>query len=104
MAWEDTNSVCDFPIAYRSTRSVKMAQTNLGVVDADLSSVTVAQTACIDGAEAGYVGDLQMGINCSRGMKAASNMGGTFSSSLTTLYNSLPSNPTGSQAMMVSGA
>lgn len=99
-----TGSICDEPIAYRATRSVKMADTDLALTDSDLSSVTVAKAACITNANAGYIGERQFGINCSRGMQGASNMGGTFSSSFTTLYNSLPDNDTGAKAMFVSGS
>lgn len=99
-----TGSICDEPIAYRATRSVKMADTDLALTDSDLSSVTVAKAACITNANAGYIGERQFGINCSRGMQGASNMGGTFSSSFSTLYSSLPDNDTGAKAMFVSGS
>lgn len=105
MAW--SGSQCDFPIAYRATRSAKMADTDLALVDADLSTLAVAQAACIsqaNNAAVTHVSERQFGINCSRGMAAASAMGGTFSSSFSTLYSSLPDNDTGAKAMFVAGA
>jgi hypothetical protein len=104
MAWQDTHSICDLPIAFRAVRSAKMSDVDLALVDADLSSVTVAKAACITGASNIYVGDRFMGINGSRGMQACSDMGGTFSSSFTTLYNSLPDNDNGNKARMINGA
>lgn len=105
MAW--SGSQCDFPIAYRATRSAKMADTDLALVDADLSTLAVAQAACISQANntaVTHVSERQFGINCSRGMAAASAMGGTFGSTFTALFASLPSNPTSGKAMMVNGA
>ena len=103
MAWQDTNSICDYPIAFHATQSAKMADTDLALVDANLSSVAVAKAACITNADAGYVGERFMGINCSAGMQAASNMGGSFTSSFSALYTSLPTNSTGSKALMING-
>lgn len=104
MSWQDTHSICDLPIAYRATRSAKMSDVDLALVDADLSTVAVAKAACITNANAGYVGDLFMGINGSRGMQACSDMGGTFGSTFTALYASLPTNTNGNKACMVSGS
>lgn len=105
MSW--TGSQCDYPIAYRATRSAKMADIDLQLVDGDLSSVSVAQAACIANANNSaitHVSEREFGINCSRGMAAASAMGGTFSSSFSTLYASLPTNANGNKALMVNGS
>lgn len=105
MAW--SGHIADEPIAYRATRSAKMADVDLALVDADLSSVAVAQAACISQANntaVTHISDRQMGINCSRGMAAASAMGGTFGSTFTALFASLPSNPNGNKALFVAGS
>lgn len=104
MAWLDTHSITDFPIAYRATRSAKMADTDLALGDSDLSTVAVAKAACTASANAKYIGERPFGINCSRGMQAAYNMGGTFGSTFTALYASLPSNATGAKALMINGS
>lgn len=101
MAW--VGSVCDQEIARRSSMSALVGDTNLAMVDADLSSVAVAKAAAVTNANAGYVGERFFGINVSRGFQVASNLGGTFSSSFSTLYGSLPSNPNSSKAMMING-
>lgn len=104
MAWLDTHSICDLPIAYRATRSAQMADTDLALGTSDLSTVAVAKAACITNANAGYIGERQFGINCSRGMQAAYDQGGTFGSTFAALFASLPSNPTSGKAMMINGA
>lgn len=107
MAWLDTHSITDFPIAYRATRSAKMADTDLALVDADLSTVAVAKAACISQANSSavtHVSERQFGINCSRGMQACSDQGGTFGSTFTALYASLPTNANGNKALFVAGA
>ena len=104
MAWLDTHSICDYPIAYRATRSAQVADVDLALGNSDLSTVAVAKAACIANAATGYVGERFFGINCSRGMQAASDIGATFGSTFTVFYASLPTNANGNKAMMVSGA
>ena len=107
MAWLDTHSICDLPIAYRATRSAKVADIDLALVDADLSTVAVAKAACIANAAntaTNHISQLFFGVNCSRGMQACSDMGGTFASTFTALYASLPANTNGNKAMMINGS
>ena len=102
MAW--IGSQCDQPAAYRAARSAYVGDTNLAMVDADLSSVAVAQAAALANAEDLWVGERFMGVNVARGFQIASNLGGTFSSSFATLAASLPSNANGNKAMQISGS
>ena len=103
MAWQDTHSICDYPIAFHATQSAQMADTDLALGTSDLTTVAVAKAACVTNANNGYVGERFMGINCSAGMQAASDMGGTFASTFAVLFASLPTNSTNSKALMING-
>lgn len=96
--------ICDKPAAYRATRSALVGDTNLSMVDADLSTVAVAEAAAVTNAQALHVSERFFGINTARGFRIASNLGGTFGSTFTALYASLPENANGNKAMMISGS
>lgn len=96
--------ICDKPAAYRATRSALVGDTNLSMVDADLSTVAVAEAAAVTNAQALFVGERFFGINTARGFRIASNLGGTFGSTFTALYASLPENTNLNKAMMISGS
>lgn len=105
MAW--TGSICDYPIAYRATRSAQVGDTDLAMGTSDITTVAVAQATALTNANnmaTNHVSQIFYGVNVARGFKVASNMGGTFGSTFTALYNSLPTNSTSAKAMMISGS
>lgn len=90
MAWSN-GYIGDEPTARKSAGSALGAQKIILLVDGDLSSVSVAQAACATKGALLNIADQIWIRPCQRGFKVASNYGGTFSSSFTTLYASLPS-------------
>lgn len=89
MAW--IGSICDAELARKSAGSALAGQTILGVAAASLSSVAVAQAAANTAQATLNIADRIWAVPVSRGYQIASNLGGTFSSNYTTLYDSLPS-------------
>ncbi len=89
MAW--VGSICDEETARKACGSAILGDTQLGMVDGDLSSVAVAQAAALVGIAAMQICDQCIGQDVPRGFQIASNLGGTFSSSFATLEASLPS-------------
>lgn len=105
MAWIDTHSICDLPAAYRATRSCLVGDTNLAMVDADIATVGLAETTALANAsEDLHVSELYFGVNTARGFRIASDLGGTFGSTFTALYASLPDNSGLNKSMMISGS
>lgn len=107
MAWLDTHSICDFPAAYRAARSAIVGDVDLAMGTSDLSTVATAEAAALANAANSaitYVGDRYLGVNVARGFRVAYNAGGTFGSTFAVLEASLPSNPGGNKAMMISGS
>ncbi len=90
MAW--IGSECDRTIAYKAAGSGHLAVNVLGITDANLSSVAVAQAACFSQEATLSICDRIFGVNAARGFQIGSNMGGTFSSSKATYFASLPTN------------
>lgn len=99
MSW--SGSICDQPIAYKAAGSGHQAVVNLSIGDSDLSSVAVAQAACVTNQATKSICDRVFAANASRGFQIGSNMGGTFSSSKTTYFASLPTN--NNQSQMIQG-
>ena len=94
--------IADQETARKSAGSALSGQNILGVLAASLSSVAVAQGAAVT-AQAGNtvnIADKIWATPCSRGYQIASNLGGTFASSYTTLYASLPDSA-GHQRQMI---
>lgn len=89
MAWSN-GYIGDEPTARKSAGSALGAQKIILVVDSDLSSVAVAQAACASKGALLHIADQIWIKPCQRGFKVSSNYGGTFSSSFTTLFSSLP--------------
>lgn len=89
MSW--TGSVCDEEIARKSAGSALAGQNILSVAAGSLSSVAVAQAAAVTAQESLSICDRIWATPVSRGYQIASNLGGSFASSYTTLYGSLPS-------------
>lgn len=83
-------SICDREAARRSAGSALMGQNLYSVLAASLSSVAVAQTAASANSLIMSITDRMLVPAVQRGYTIASNLGGTFSSSYTTLYSSLP--------------
>ena len=95
-------SITDEEIARKASSSGLIGDTNLGMVDANLSTVAVAQATAITNTAALQICDRPIGDQCSRGFKVASNMGATFGSTFTAFYASLPSNG-GHKRRMITG-
>ena len=89
MAW--IGSTCDEELARKSAGSALMGQNILSVAASSLSSVAIAQAAATTASATMSICDQIFATPVRRGYQIASNMGGTFSSSYTTLYASLPS-------------
>jgi len=102
MAW--TGHIADQPAAYRATRSALVGDTNLSMGTSDITTVAVAEAAALTNAEALHVSERFFGINTARGFRIADNLDATFGSTFSVLFASLPDNPTGSKAMMISGS
>jgi hypothetical protein len=100
MAW--SGSICDQETARKAAGCILAGQNVLGVLAASLSSVAVAQAAAVTLEATKSVCDRIYASNCSRAYKVASNLSGTFSSSYTTLYASLPDSAL-HQRMMING-
>ncbi len=100
MAW--TGSICDMPAARKAAGSILTGQDILSVASSALSSVSAAQTAAAVAEAAKSVCDRVYASNCSRAYQVAYNLGGTFSSSYSTLYASLP-DTTGHHRQMICG-
>lgn len=83
-------SIADEELARKSAGSALAGQNILSVVAGSLSSVAVAQAAAVTNEASLNIADRIWSIPVSRGYQIASNLGGTFSSSYTTLYASLP--------------
>ncbi len=88
MAW--VGSVCDQETARKSAGTSLLGQNVYSVLAASLSSVAVAQAAVAANALTMSVCDRPNAVQVSKGYKVAYNLGGTFSSSYSVLYASLP--------------
>lgn len=102
MSW--IGSICDEEIARKSAGSALAGQNILGVSAASLSSVAAAQAAAV-AAEAGAgvsICDKIWASPVVRGYQVASNLGGLFSSSYSTLYASLPDSSDNVRQMIAS--
>lgn len=96
---------CDAPAAYRATRSCLVGDDNLAMVDANLSTVAVAEaTAEANALTLNIAESVYFGVNVARGFRIASNLGGTFGSTFSALYASLPENSGLNKSMMISGS
>ncbi len=102
MSWQDTHSICDLETARKAAGSILMGQTQFSVVAGSLSSVAVAQAAAATNSLAMSICDRELLASVQRGYQIASNFGGTFSSSYSVLYDSLPSSA-GHQRNMIQG-
>jgi len=80
MAWLDTHSITDLPIAQRANMSGNIAFGNLGVVDGDMTTVATAKAAAVAANATEQIADQCIGDQCSRGFTIANNMGLTFGS------------------------
>lgn len=89
MSW--IGSVCDEEIARKSAGSALAGQNILAVTAGSLSSVATAQAAAVTLGAAMSICDQIWSTPVSRGYQIASNLGGSFASSYTDLYASLPS-------------
>lgn len=90
MAWSDSHSICDVPIANRAAGSGHIGDDFLGMVDGDLATVASAQAAAVVATAALQICDRPHGESCSRGFQIADNMGATFGSTFTAFFASLP--------------
>ncbi len=88
MAW--TGHITDEPAARRMNGSAIIADNNLGLVDADLSTVAVAMAAADAAVLTQHICDRPIGNQCSRGFLVADNYDATFGSTFTAFYASLP--------------
>lgn len=88
MSW--IGSSTDEELARKAAGSALMGQTIIGVTAGSLSSVSVAQSAAATLSAAMSICDQIFLVPVQRGYQIASNLGGTFSSSYSTLYASLP--------------
>lgn len=88
MAW--TGSQCDIEIARKAAGSALMGQTQFGVLEASLSSVTAAEVAVLANSLTYSICDRELARSVVRGYRVASDMGATYSSSYATFYASLP--------------
>lgn len=98
MSW--IGSIADQETARKAAGSILMGQTQFSVVAGSLSSVSVAQAAAATNSASMSICDRELLASVQRGYQIASNLGGTFSSNYTTLYNSLPDS-TGHQRAMI---
>lgn len=96
--------IADKPAAYRATRSAYVGDTNLSMGTSDITTVAVAEAAAVTNAQALHVSERFFGINTARGFRIADNLDGTFGSTFTVLFDSLPDNTNGNKAMMISGS
>ncbi len=88
MAW--IGSICDLETARKSAGSALAGQNILSVTAGSLSSVAVASAAAVANEATLSICDRIWSVPVSRGYQIASNLGGTFSSSYSVLYGSLP--------------
>lgn len=105
MAW--TGHSADFCIAYRAARSAVLADVDLAMGTSDITTVANAEaTALVNAANPAinHVSQRQWGVNCARGFRMASNMGGTFGSTFSVLEASLPTNTAGAKCQAINGA
>lgn len=103
MAW--IGSTCDEELARKAAGSALLGQNApYSIAASSLSSVAVAQAAtdALYSPAVTSVCDQWAIRQIRRGYKIASNMGGTFSSSYTTFYASLPSSALHPRAMISS--
>ena len=98
MSW--TGHIADQEAARLSSNSAYAAKNILGLVDGDLTTVATAQAACAVDEATKQIGDRIFSTQCQRGFKIASNFNGTFGSTFTALYASLPDNGSRSRRMI----
>jgi len=94
MAWQDTHSICDYPIAFRAAGSGHIANTFLGLGTSDITTAAVAQAAATTANNAATVQicDRVVGQDCAAGFYYGNNMGFTFGSTFTAYFASAPTN------------
>lgn len=90
MAWLDTHSITDLPIAQRANMSGNIAFNFLGVVAGNLTNATTAGAAADAAVAADQIADQCIGNQCARGFTIADNMGFTFGSTVAAFTASGP--------------
>ncbi len=93
MAWSAAYSICDIETARKACGSAIIADTNLAMGTADITTVGAAEVIAAannNNRTLVHVADMPMGYGCPRGFRVAYNLGGTFGSTFAVLEASLP--------------